>query len=134
MAYGNVVKRQLQGACEQESGGEGSIRGGQPMRTFDQELRRAISAAGYDLKGAGPATTGNEDRTMAELARRAKVSEDFISRLKSGKRKQVVQSVAAIVRLATALGITVESLVAGENAALEAPVSSPRPSSRPRQG
>ena len=102
------------------------------MRTFEQELRQAIAAAGFDLKGAGPATAGNEDRTMAALASRAKVSADFISRLKSGKRRQVVQSVAAVARLAAALGTTVERLVSGENAAAEAPSSQERPSSRPR--
>jgi transcriptional regulator with XRE-family HTH domain len=101
------------------------------MRTFDQELRQAIAAAGFDLKGAGPATVGNEGRTMAALAKKANVEPTFISRLKDGKKPQVVEQVAAVARLAAALGTTVERLAAGINAAYEAPDSQVRPSSKP---
>jgi len=103
------------------------------MRSFEQELRQAISAAGYDLKGPGPATKGNERRTLTQLAKDAHIEKTFLFRLKKDRgRSQVVQQIAGAVRLATVLGTTVERLVAGINAAYEVPDSDVRPSSRPR--
>lgn len=79
--------------------------------TFKSPLQKAVVAW----------LAAHPDVTIAELARRAEIDKSDLSKINSGQKQSL--NMESAVRLAKALGTTVEGLLAGESAA--APASAP---------